>query len=167
MKNFIFILCLFLCLSKMQFAKAEENSIIVGWIERVRIEPVEMIMHAKIDTGADNCSIHAEKISLHKEENEETFAEFFLENHYGKSDKLKLKVIRTAKIKTKRGGIQSRPVVSIGICLDSIFEYIECNLVDRSHFKYPVLLGRNFLASNVLVDSAETYLSEPKCKIEK
>lgn len=162
----IFFLLIFLLMANPIYANSD--TIIIGWLERVVLKPANIVMHAKIDTGADNCSVHAKKISYSKDDTGHLIASFKVQNRYGESKTIKRKVIRTAKIKTKVGGLQRRPVVSIGICIDTIDEYIECNLVDRSHFDYPVLLGRNFLASNVLVDSSETYLTEPKCrKVER
>lgn len=135
----------------------------VGWLEQVVVSPAKILMHAKLDTGADNCSVNAQDIE-HFQQKDENWIRFTLANRYGDSEKIEAKVIRTAKIKTKKKGFQSRPVIKLGICLDSIFKTIECNLVDRSHFDYPILIGRNFLAGSVLVDSSETYLTQPLCK---
>ena len=134
----------------------------VGWLEQVRIGPPDILLHAKLDTGADNCSVHAENIRRFRR-GKERWVEFKLSNRYGARKKLQRKVIRTAKVKTKTGGIQERPVVRLGICLGEHFETGECNLVDRSHFSYPVLMGRNFLAGMVVVDSSDTYTKDPIC----
>ena len=135
----------------------------VGWLEQIEISPNNLLLHAKLDTGADTCSVHAENIIKFKQDNEDWLS-FEITNRYGVKEKLTLKIIRYAKIKTKEFGFQIRPVVNIGVCLGSYFENIECNLVDRSHFEYPVLIGRNYLAGTVLVNSSETYKTKPNCK---
>lgn len=159
-------LILTVLISQNVFCETNHPEIIAGWLEKVKIFPPNIIMHSKLDSGADSCSIHAADIKLTSSKNTK-WAEFMITNRYGDNKTLKLKVLRTTKIKTKKRGLQRRPVVSIGICLDTVFEYVECNLVDRSHFEYPVLLGRNFLASNVLIDSSVSYLTTPNCKEKK
>lgn len=134
-----------------------------GWVEPVSLQPADILLHAKLDTGADNCSVHAEDLKLFTK-NDADWVRFTTANRYGQRKQIERRVIRTAKIKTKRGNVQKRPVVRIGMCLGSIFETIECNLVDRSHFTYPVLIGRNFLAGSAIVNSSVTYTSAPNCK---
>ena len=135
----------------------------VGWLEQIEIKPSNLLLHAKLDTGADTCSVHAENLIKFKQ-NDEDWLSFEITNRYGIKEKLTLKILRYAKIKTKEFGFQVRPVVNIGICLGSYFENVECNLVDRSHFEYPVLIGRNYLAGTVLVNSSETYKTKPSCE---
>ena len=133
-----------------------------GWLEQVQLQPSKIRLHAKLDTGADNCSVHAERLKRFKK-GKERWIKFSISNRYGEKKILKRRVIRTAKFKTKDGGVQKRPVVRLGICIGSLYETIECNLVDRSHFEYPVLIGRNFLAGSAVVNSSETYTQPPNC----
>ena len=138
---------------------------VIGWLEKVTIAPPDILLHAKLDTGADNCSVHAENIRKYTK-NKVKWVEFELANRYGDRRTLKRKVIRTAKVKKKAGGSQRRPVVRFGLCVGEHFETVECNLVDRSHFSSPVLIGRNFLAGAMLVNSSETYTRNPNCSTE-
>lgn len=135
---------------------------IYGWLEQVRLHPSEILLHAKLDTGADNCSMHAENLVRFKK-GRTPWIRFSVSNRYGDKKTIERRVIRTAKVKTKDGGFQSRPVVRLGMCISSLYETIECNLVDRSHFEYPVLIGRNFLAGSAIVNSSVTYTSQPNC----
>ena len=52
----------------------------------------------------------------------------------------------------------------LGICLGTIYKEVEVNLVDRSHFNYQLLIGRNFLIDSFLVDPSLTFSTKPKCK---
>lgn len=135
----------------------------VGWLEQVKVSPADILLHAKLDTGADSCSMHAENIKILKTKEGGKKVSFELVNRYGKRSKLKRPLVRIAKVKKKVGGVQERPVVRLGLCLGEIYETVECNLVDRSNFAYPVLVGRNYLAGIASVDSSETYLSTPRC----
>ncbi len=133
-----------------------------GWLEQVRVYPPGILMHAKLDTGADNCSLHAENIKKFKKD-KENWVSFEISNRYGVKKAIEGKILRIAKVKKKGGGIQKRPVVRIGLCLGNSYESIECNLVNRAHFQNPVLVGRNFLAGSALVNSSETFTTTPNC----
>ncbi len=138
----------------------------IGWVERVQIYPFNMQLDSKVDTGADTCSVHAEDIESFKK-NKTQYVRFKMANRYGEIKKVERKVLRMTKIKNKDGGYHIRPVVNLGLCIDDYLEYVACNLVDRSNFDYPVLVGRNFLAGHFLVNSSETYNSEPSCDLKE
>lgn len=159
--TFVFFACHFCSCSEVVIAE-QQNIIQLGWLEQVKLMPADIRMHAKLDTGADNCSIHANNIKRIKK-GKKSYVQFEVVNRYGDRVTFFEPLVRVAKVKTKRGGAQSRAVVRMGICLADTVEYIECNLTDRSNFAYPVLIGRNFLAGNASVNSAETYTAEPTC----
>ena len=56
-----------------------------------------------------------------------------------------------------------RPVVAIKICLGSTVKEVEVNLVDRSGFGYPILIGRSFLAGDFLVDASREGIAPLNC----
>ena len=41
------------------------------------------------------------------------------------------------------------------------------NLADREDFEYDILIGREFLASRVLVDSASTFIADDECNVSE
>ena len=133
-----------------------------GWAEQVVIRPPNLVLDAKLDTGADHCSVHAKKIKKFKKDGV-PWVKFEVSNRYGGKAKLEEEIVRIAKVKTKSGGFQERPVVRLGVCLGDIYEMIECNLVDRSHFVYPALIGRDSLAGSVMVNPSRTYTKAPNC----
>jgi hypothetical protein len=156
----LFVLLLSGCANAVIAESAPKDR--VGWLEQVRVTPSDILLHAKLDTGADSCSMHAENIAIQKVGKGKQVS-FELVNRYGKRAKLKRQLVRIAKVKKKTGGVQKRPVVRLGVCLGGVYETVECNLVDRSNFAYPVLVGRNYLAGVATVDSSETYISTPNC----
>lgn len=163
LKRTLALLALSACFGCTSAVTAEAPPLTVfGWLEQVKIYPSDILLHAKLDTGADNCSIHAEQIQEFTKDGE-SWVRFYISNRYGAKRRLQRQVVRTARIKKKLGGSQRRPVVRMSICLGDRLERVECNLVDRSNFQYPVLIGRNFLAGAALVNSSETYLSTPAC----
>ena len=137
---------------------------VFGWLEKVRVSPGELVVHAKLDSGADTSSMHVRNLKSFEKEGA-PWVSFTLRNRYGKQQEIKLPVVRWARI--KKGSdqrIQERVVVLLKLCLGREAQEVEVNLVDRSHMNYPLLIGRGFLAGTALVDSARTYLTEPTCK---
>jgi hypothetical protein len=146
-----------------QIQASPESIATVGWLEQIKIFPPNMLMHSKLDTGADSCSVHAEEMKEFERDGKK-WVSFIISNQYGEHKRVERRIIKMTRIKNKGGGLHKRPVVRFGICLGNKYENVECNLVDRSHFEYPVLLGRNFLSGNVAVNSSESYVTTPKCK---
>jgi hypothetical protein len=62
------------------------------------------------------------------------------------------------RIKRKEGGYVERPVIRFSFCIAGDVVTGEVNLAQRSHFEYPVLIGRNMLHKRgILVDSGSTF----------
>jgi hypothetical protein len=137
------------------------EKIVVGWVERVSITQ-ELILHAKMDTGADYCSIHVEDIQPVKKDGEK-WVHFQVINRMGESISMERKVFRTARIKRKENDSQKRYVVYLGICLGDVYKEVQVNLVDRAGFKFHMLVGRNFLRDSFVVDPSLQYTREPLC----
>ena len=135
---------------------------IVGWIERVALTTEGLAMDAKVDTGADFSSVHADAITYFMRDSTR-WVEFTLSDRNAKTLRLSRPLKRIARIKKKTQGYQERPVVVLEICIGDARHPAEVNLAQRGHFKYPLLLGRNFLESRFLVDPGAKYLLEPDC----
>lgn len=143
-------------------AGAAEEKQIVGWVEKVRIFPGNVLLDAKVDTGADNSSIHAVGITEFDRDGER-WVRFCLGREV-KNAYCERQLIRTAKIKRHGGPRLERHVVLLGICIGNFYKEAEVNLVDRSRFKYPVLIGRSFMENHLIVDPGRTYVTEPNCR---
>lgn len=135
----------------------------VGWIEKVRVFPGQILMHAKVDTGADNSSIHATNITTFKKDGE-AWVRFTLTSIDEQSKVLERPIFRTTKITRHGGADEDRLVVHLGICLGSIYkEDMEVNLANRENFEYKMLIGRSFLRGEALVDPSKEFVHEPQC----
>ena len=135
---------------------------IFGWIEKVKIRPGNILLHAKLDSGADHSSLSAMNISEFKRKGK-NWVRFDLRSRTGEIHTIELKTHRKARIKRIEGNTQERPVVRMGLCLGDKYLNVDVNLADRSNFAFPLLIGRNFLAPNVLLDTSKTYTAEPNC----
>lgn len=136
---------------------------VAGWIERIALGEERLILSAKLDTGADTSSLHAPDVHWFSRDGAHWVA-FEVEGEDGRKVRFERKVIRIAQIK-RRGAAQTldRPTVLMGVCLGHVYLVTEVNLADRSRFKQPFLVGRNFLAHHFAVDSARTHMVEPDC----
>jgi hypothetical protein len=135
----------------------------VGWLEKVRVFPGQLLMHAKIDTGADNSSIHATDITPFKK-GDEAWVRFTLTSFDGQTKIMERPIFRTTQITRHGVPDEDRLVVLLGICLDSIYkEDMEVNLANRGNFEYKMLIGRSFLRGEVLVDPSKEFVHEPQC----
>ena len=136
-----------------------------GWVEWVLVGEREMKLKAKLDTGAETSSLDATGIRiLRRRQSGERFVEFQLTNDdSGRTITFKKRRVREARIKQHDGSFQTRPVVMIAVCLGDHLQEVEFTLIDRSHFLYPVLLGRSALAHLAVVDPSLTFSRDPTC----
>jgi hypothetical protein len=135
----------------------------VGWLEKVRICPENLVIHAKLDTGARNSSLNAPHANIFKRKGE-TWVRFDVTDRAGKTATLERKVQRITKIKQHDRPPDLRPVVRLSICLGDTFKVVEVNLRDRSDFNYQMLIGRSFLKEDFVVDASATFTKRPKCR---
>jgi hypothetical protein len=95
------------------------------------------VITAKVDTGADMCSLHAEHIALNENEKTVTFECF------GKKYKAWYK--HTMKIKNANGD-DHRAVLILNVVVDdAMYENVEITLADRSAMSNEFLVGRKLL----------------------
>lgn len=142
---------------------ASGSDVVVGLVERVRIYPGEMVLEAKMDTGADNSSLNTKAIKRFKR-NGQRWVAFEVVNKDGQSVTLERELVRVAKIKRPGEESQKRPVVMLGICLGDLYREVQVTLVDRSRFRYAMIVGRSFLAGAALVDPSKKFTVDPSCK---
>jgi hypothetical protein len=136
-----------------------------GWVEQAKIFPGSIHLEAKLDTGAEGASLHADNVELFSRNGEE-WVKFDVTDQQGKLSAFERKVHRTAKIKRHEQEPSERPVIMLSICLGDVFEETEVNLADRSNYEYPLLVGRHFLADHFLVDASATHLLTPNCPVD-
>ncbi|KPK49201.1 MAG: hypothetical protein AMS22_14050 [Thiotrichales bacterium SG8_50] len=136
---------------------------VVGWVENARIYPGGIAIKSKIDSGAKTSSLNCQCITPVKRNGKE-WVSFSVKNHKGETSMIEKPIERIARIKRHYGEQQERYVVKLGICLGSVYREEDVTLVDRSGFNYQLLVGRNFLQGDFLIDTGGTFISEPSCK---
>jgi len=135
---------------------------VVGWVERVWINPGRFEIHAKIDTGAKTSSLNAPNMEIFQRDGAE-WVRFVVTNRRGVTRHFEEKIIRIAKIRRHGGRVQRRPVVMMGICVGPVYRVTQVNLIDRRNFNYQMLIGRRFMSGQVVVDPGKAFISKPAC----
>ena len=133
-----------------------EEKVTIGTVEDVLLLPWSVKLPARIDTGAAKSSLDARELKIHEDR-----AEFKLPRQYG-SLHLRLPVIEWRHVRTPEG-LERRPIVELEICLGSKRIRTLVNLADRSMVKYPLILGRNFLKEDFVVDVKRRRTAKPNC----
>ena len=133
-----------------------EEKVTIGTVEDVILLPWRVKLPARIDTGAAKSSLDAQELKLHEDR-----VEFKLPRKYGGLH-LRLPIIEWRHVRTPEG-LERRPVVELEICLGSKRIHTKVNLTDRSMVKYPLILGRNFLKDNFIVDVKQQRTVPPNC----
>jgi hypothetical protein len=141
---------------------AAQSKDIVGRVEKVRVYPGDLLLHAKLDTGARHCSLHVPRMTKFVK-NDSPWVRFTVKDREGQEFTIERKIVRTAKIKQKNRMLEKRPVVMLGICMGRQYREVEVNLVDRTDFIYPILIGRAFMMGHIIVDPELKFTSEPAC----
>lgn len=143
-------------------ALSAESPTTLGWIERVAIADTPLVMHAKIDTGADHSSINASDIT-YTSHHGQAWVRFSIHDRNGVKTAIERPLLRVGQIKRKEGGHIERPVVMMDLCVAGQQVKAEVNLANREHFKYQLLVGRSLMARRFVVDPERTYITQPAC----
>lgn len=125
---------------------------IIGAVEYVRLDPGNVLLEARIDTGAETTSIHAEQIRLVEKDGKRFVRFTILDPATGEALPMELRLRRRALIKRHDGEPERRFVVRMWLTLGESRERVEVTLTDRQQFEYPLLVGRNFLIDSAIVD---------------
>lgn len=137
---------------------------VLGWIEDAALTNKHFVVNAKLDTGADSSSLNAVNPEI-VERGEDNYIKFKVVNRHGQAMEFDEKIVRWTRIKNKFGVKHKRPVIMLDVCIANVSRHVEVNLVDRSNYKYQLLIGRSFLKGkpNILIDSALKNSQQPAC----
>lgn len=134
-----------------------KEKMIVGRIEKVQIDGTEMKVKARIDSGAQTSSIHAENV-VEKIIEGEKYVQFETLDDQDKRHAFLKKVIASTVVRSSTGEANSRYVIRMTITLAGREHEINVNLNDRTGLVYRFLVGRNLLMGNYVVDVSQSRL---------
>ena len=133
-----------------------KERITVGLVEEVVLLPWGVKLPARIDTGAAQTSLDARDMVIKGD-----IVDFKLPEKYG-GLQLSLPIVARKTVRSAEAREQ-RPVVMMEFCLGSKHIRTRVNLNDRSKVKYPLLVGRNALKKDFIVDCMKENCSPPIC----
>lgn len=153
-----------------------EGKMLVGEVEYATIMPGKLRLEARIDSGATTSSMHATQIKTFERDGS-SWVRFTTE----KSDDagrislvtLELPRIRHVRIKSEGGDFERRPVVAVEVQIGAVKQKIEVSLTDRANYQFALLIGRNYLRDNAVIDVSRKYVqggksgSAKKASVEK
>ncbi|MFT5392887.1 MAG: hypothetical protein ACI8PT_003085 [Gammaproteobacteria bacterium] len=132
--------------------QADSHKRVVGAIERVFIEEANLSFVARVDTGAKTSSIHAEKIEVDSPGDPRGKpASFYLVTTQGHSRRIEIRVTSVVRVKTSERS-EHRYVVLLRMKWNDSKKTVLVSLNDRSSMNYRLLLGRNWLRGDFIVD---------------
>ncbi len=131
------------------------GKVVIGRIEWVEFESPGFSVQARIDTGAQTSSLHAENIE-EKNIDGELYVQFETFDQSGEKYVLLKRVINSTVVRRSTGESAHRYVVKTRIQLGGQSHEINVNLNDRSGLRYRFLAGRNLLMGNYVVDVSQS-----------
>ena len=146
-------------------AMANHEKLTFGYIEKATLVDNDLILSAKLDTGAKSASLNATHIT-EIEVDGKPYLSFIVPSKEG-DIAFKCEYVGKVNIKVRSGEAHAnpllltsikRPVVLMPIKLGEQEQIIRVNLTNRKRFIYPLLLGREaIIAFNGIIDPALKY----------
>ncbi len=144
-----------LCLLWGEAMGAEER-VEIGLVEDVVLMPWGVKLPARIDTGAAMTSLDARGLKVEGE-----IAAFSLPKKYG-GLKLSLPIVKWTRFRSSEARSR-RPVVEMDLCIGNRLIRAQVNLNNRAGVEYPLLLGRNVLQQDFVINCTKEKCAPPSC----
>jgi hypothetical protein len=135
---------------------------IVGAVEWATIEPGDIRMPARIDTGAATSSVHAQDIELVEKDGKRWVHFSLVDPATEQKVKVEQRLHRKVVIKQSNGEDERRYVVRMWITIGETRSLVDVTLTDRENAEYPLLIGRNLLVDTLIVDVSRQNLVSKK-----
>jgi hypothetical protein len=137
-----------------------ESKKTIGSIARLTVVNAELTFPARIDTGAQSCSLHVEKIEIKDAHDRRTRnvgkrVRILLKGEDGKTRWIESTIAKAVKVKSsslKAGEYDHRYKVRLTLKWKGFEKEVLVTLNDRTDMEFPLLIGRNFLRGDFLVD---------------
>jgi len=138
---------------------------VIGWREWVSLPELGIkTVKAKVDTGAKTSTLHAIDVEIHKRGTKKyvSFAihPYQKDNHY--TVRAEAELYEERHIKDSGGKVTIRPVIRTEIKIGKVVKQIELTLINRDEMGFRMLIGREAIKGQYLVNPMRSFLSRKK-----
>jgi len=128
----------------------------VGATAKIHVKEAALDFDARIDTGARTTSIHATEVvcenpSPDKKANIGKPISFLVTNALGEQQRVETTITDVTEVRNAQG-VETRYAVPMTLYWQGNPRHINVNLRDRSAMTYKLLIGRDWLTGNCVVD---------------
>ena len=132
---------------------ATEDILLVGELEQVWLQNLQLALPARIDTGAETASLDARNIEIFERDGRRWVRFEILHPESGEPLSMERRLKRMVSIlQASTAEPERRPVIKLDLTIGHVSQTAEFTLSDRSHLDYQVLIGRNILQDVMVVD---------------
>ena len=149
--------------------KAKKTLKTLGWREYIGLPKLGVDgIKVKVDTGARTSSLHVSEIKIVKKKDKEIA--YFVVHPKQKSAKpeieAKAEVVEHRKVTSSTGHTSVRPVIITRMTIGDMVRDIELTLVNRDMMGFRMLLGREAIRGEFLVDPGKSFLLSSELRDE-
>lgn len=119
---------------------------VIGQTARVEIAEAGMDFLGRVDTGAASTSVHAESVQVDGD-----MVDFVIRNKDGERMEMRAPIMKRVLVRNPEGR-EKRVYVELTVSHDGVAKTVLANLNDRSGLTYALLLGRDWLQDDFVVD---------------
>lgn len=137
------------------------TKIVIGALETCDLPDLNIYdLQIRVDTGAKTSSLHVNDIEKERREGKLGVA-FTLHPDIYDIDKITrcwAPITDVRRIKSSNGAVDQRLVIKTSMVMSTVTKQIEITLSNRSDMSYLMLLGREGIGEDFLVDASTTFL---------
>jgi len=153
---FIWFLLAIMILILPGCSQGHKGKKVIGETAQISLTDGDIKYLARIDTGARITSVHALDVKVaesspDKQDNIGKLVTFNTENEKGVRKQVTSKIMDVAKVRNAQG-VEYRYVVDLNLNWQGMDKSGHVNLRDRSAMSYKLLIGRNWLSDDFVVD---------------
>jgi hypothetical protein len=134
----------------------------IGWKEYLHFTEWDLRrIRVKIDTGARTSALDVVRYELTETAGGVLMATLFLaldRRHPGRFTRIHTPVLKMTTVRNTGGAREERPVVETAVRIGPIHKRIRITITNRSSMRYRMILGREALDGDFLVDVSRKYL---------
>ncbi len=137
------------------------TKIIIGALETCDLPELQIFdLQIRVDTGAKTSSLHVDDIKKERRDGKLGVAFTLHPDMYDveKVTRCWAPISDVRRIKSSNGAVDQRLVIKTMMVMSTVTKQIEITLSNRSDMSYLMLLGREGIGEDFLVDASTTFL---------